>query len=81
MENGDRMSRTKQLCRLEQGGSPIAFLLTDMESGGFELTLIRSDMSGREVRSFRIRERDRHCPGPGDTSLSRAVRNRQGRRK
>ena len=56
MENGDRMSRTKQLCRLEKGGSQIAFLLTDMESGGFELKLIRSDMSGREVRSFRIRE-------------------------
>ena len=31
-ENGDRMSRTKQLCRLEKGGSQIAFLLTDMES-------------------------------------------------
>ncbi len=56
MENGDRMSRTKQLCRLEKGGSQNALLLTDMESGGFELKLIRSDTSGREVRSFRIRE-------------------------
>jgi hypothetical protein len=56
MKNGDRMSRPKQLCRLEKGGSQIVFLLTDMESGAFELKLIRSDTSGREVRSFRIRE-------------------------
>lgn len=56
MENGDRMSRTKQLCRLEKGGVQIAFLLTDRESGGFELKSIGSATNGCEVQLFRVRE-------------------------
>jgi len=56
MEHADRMSRPKQLCRFEKGGGQIAFLLTDMESGGFELKLIRSVTNGREVQALRIRE-------------------------
>jgi hypothetical protein len=49
-------SRSRQICRLEKDGRHIAFLLTDLEGGGFELKLIRSDVVTRSVERFRIRQ-------------------------
>lgn len=54
VENADPMSRTQHLCRLEKGGRQIAFLLTDMDGGGFELTLIQSDANAQKIQLFRV---------------------------
>lgn len=41
---------------LQKEGHQISFLLTDMESGGFELKLMRSDAVTWSIQSFRDRE-------------------------
>jgi hypothetical protein len=56
MNDDRRMSRARQICRLEKGGRHVAFLLTDLEAGGFELKLMRSDAVTPSVELFRIRQ-------------------------
>ena len=56
MDDDRHTPRARQICRLEKGGQHIAFLLTDLEAGGFELKLMRSDMVAPSVEFFRSRQ-------------------------
>ena len=50
-----RVSRTQHVCSLQKDGRHVSFLLTDMEGGGFELKLVRSDAATRSVQLYRVR--------------------------
>ncbi len=58
MDDPDRKRTTsgKQLWTLHKGGRSVSLLLTDLESGGFELSVTRSDAVTRSVQLFRVRE-------------------------
>ena len=58
MDDPDRKRTTsgKQLWTLHKGGRSVSLLLTDLESGGFELSVTRSDAVTRSVQHFRVRE-------------------------
>jgi hypothetical protein len=49
-DRNERTSRTQHVCSLQKDGRQVSFLLTDMESGGFELKLMRSDTATRSVQ-------------------------------
>ena len=51
-----RLCRTEFFCSLQKGGRQISFLITDLEGGGFELQLMRSDAATLSVRLFDVRE-------------------------
>jgi len=52
MDDPDRKRTTsgKQLWTLHKGGRTVSFLLTDLESGGFQLSVTRSDAVTRSVQ-------------------------------
>jgi hypothetical protein len=52
MDDDRRMSRARQIYRLEKGGRHIAFLLTELKAGDFELKLMRPDAVARSVEFF-----------------------------
>ncbi len=52
----ESIARTRHLCSLQKEGRHIAFFLTELEGGGFELKLTRSDAPTRSVQLFRARE-------------------------
>ena len=58
MDDPDRKKTTfgEQLWTLHKGGRSVSLLLTDLESGGFELSVTRSDAVTRSVQLFRVRE-------------------------
>ena len=59
MNDADRdrtTSRTKHLWTLHKGGRQISCFLSDLESGGFELKLTRSDAATRSVQLYRLRD-------------------------
>ena len=59
MSNGDQKqwsARAEVLWSLQKDGGQLSFILTKLESGGFELKLIRSDVKSRSVQLFRLRE-------------------------
>jgi len=51
-----RISLTQQLWNLQKAGRQISFLLTDLETGGFELKLAWSNEPLRSVQVFQSRE-------------------------
>ena len=51
-----RVSTTGHLWSLQKDRRQIAFLLTDLESGAFELKLVWSDKPSRSVEIFRVRQ-------------------------
>ena len=56
MDDNRHATRARQICRLEKDGRHIAFLLTDLDGGGSELKLMRSDVVAPSVERFRIRK-------------------------
>jgi hypothetical protein len=46
----------EQLWVLHKGGQTVSLRLTDLENGGFELRVTRSDGVARSVQLFRVRE-------------------------
>lgn len=56
MDPRKRLCRTEFSCSLQKGGRQISFLITDLEGGGFELQLMRSDAATLSVRLFDVRE-------------------------
>jgi hypothetical protein len=51
-----RLSTTEHLWSLQKEGRQISFLLTDLDSGAFELKLTWSDKPSRSVQIFSVRE-------------------------
>jgi hypothetical protein len=58
MDDPDRKRTTPgtQLWTLQKGGRQVSLLVTDLDSGGFELKVTRSDAATRSVHLFRVRE-------------------------
>ena len=48
-------SPTQHLWTLHKGGRQISCFVTDLESGGFELKVMRSDAATRSVQLYRVR--------------------------